>query len=170
MQFSFRKPHFWHPQNLAKTLFWHNVTLFVFSKIPQNTAVKNLDQFLTLNLDQFLTLKPPNLGPVFNFTACIYIYMLLCLKMGCSFPRCIRECPRLCVRKWGTLRPRAESPYFYSVSWVFGAQQLLQELREICGVVLGQHADNEACCTTSFGVQLWLRTLASGESEVCSCQ
>ena len=30
---------------------------------------KNLDQFLTLNLDQFLTLKPPNHGPVFNFTA-----------------------------------------------------------------------------------------------------
>ena len=36
---------------------------------------KNLDQFLTLNLDQFLTLKPPNLGPVFNFTAYIYIYI-----------------------------------------------------------------------------------------------
>ena len=35
---------------------------------------KNLDQFLTLNLDQFLTLKPPNLGPVFNFTY-IYIYI-----------------------------------------------------------------------------------------------
>ena len=35
---------------------------------------KNLDQFLTLNLDQFLTLKPPNLGPVFNFTAYIYTF------------------------------------------------------------------------------------------------
>ena len=60
MQCSFRKPHFGHPQNFAKTLFWHNVTLFVFSEMPQNTikigkTVKNLDQFLTLNLDQFLT-------------------------------------------------------------------------------------------------------------------
>ena len=78
MQFSFWKPHFWHPQNFAKTLFWHNVTLFVFSKIPQKHYKngrggkqwkKNLDQFLTLNLDQFLTLKPPNLEPAFNFTA-----------------------------------------------------------------------------------------------------
>ena len=76
MQFSFRKPHFWHPQNFAKTLFWHNVTLFVFSKIPQKHYkngekqwTKNLDQFLTLDLDQFLTLETPNLGPVFNSTA-----------------------------------------------------------------------------------------------------
>ena len=38
-------------------------------------TVKNLDQFLTLNMDQFLTLKPPNLRPVFNFTAYIYIYI-----------------------------------------------------------------------------------------------
>ena len=39
MQFSFRKPHFWHPQNLhkKKTLFWHNVTLVVLSKMPQKT-------------------------------------------------------------------------------------------------------------------------------------
>ena len=78
MQFSFRKPHFWHPQNFAKTLFWHNVTLFVFSKIPPKhykngeNSEKNLDQFLTLNLDQWITLKPPNLGPVHIY---IYIYM-----------------------------------------------------------------------------------------------
>ena len=51
----------------CKKLFWHTVTLFVFSK-------KNLDQFLTYDLDQFLTYKTPNLGPVFNFTAYIYIY------------------------------------------------------------------------------------------------
>ena len=88
MQFSFRKPHFWHPPNFAKTLFWHTVALFVFLKIPQKhykigenkkkkKKKKNLDQFLTLNLDQFLTLKPPNLGPVFNFTAYIYIYIYI---------------------------------------------------------------------------------------------
>ena len=69
MQFSFRKPHFWHPQNFAKTLFWHNVTLFAFPKLPpkhykNGQAVKNSDQFLTLDLDQFLTLETPNLGPV----------------------------------------------------------------------------------------------------------
>ena len=39
--------------------------------------MKNLDQFLTLSLDQFLTLKPPNLGPVSNFTAYIYIYIYM---------------------------------------------------------------------------------------------
>ena len=86
MQFSFRKPHFWHPQNFAKTLFWHSVTLFVFSKMPKNTiklgknSKKNLDQFLTLDLDQFLTLETPNLGPVFNSTAYIYIYICCRVK------------------------------------------------------------------------------------------
>ena len=30
----FSKTSFWHPQNFAKTLVWHNVTLFVFSKMP----------------------------------------------------------------------------------------------------------------------------------------
>ena len=79
MQFSFRKPHFWHPPNFAKTLFWHIVALFVFPKMPKKHCKtgekqwkKNLDKFLTLNLDQFFTLKPPNLGPVYNFTAYIY--------------------------------------------------------------------------------------------------
>ena len=40
-------------------------------------TMKNLDQFLTLSLDQFLTLKPPNLGPILNFTAYIYIYIYM---------------------------------------------------------------------------------------------
>ena len=81
MQFSFRKPHFWHPQNFAKTLFLHNVdTICVFKNAQKHYKnggkqwKKNLDHFLTLNLDHLLTLKPPNLGPLFNFTACIYIY------------------------------------------------------------------------------------------------
>ena len=60
MQFSFRKPHFWHPQNFAKTLFWHSVTLFAFSKIPKNTTkmgntVKKLGPVFNTRL-----------GPVFN--------------------------------------------------------------------------------------------------------
>ena len=75
MQFSFRKPHFWHPDNFAKTLFWHKLTRFVFIDIPRNTIKrgKNLDQFLTYSFDQFLTYRRPNLGPVFNSTAYIYI-------------------------------------------------------------------------------------------------
>ena len=84
MQFSFRKPHFWHSQNFAKTLFWHTVALFVFLKMPkkhyktgEKTAKQNLDQFLTLDLDQFLTLETPNLGPVFNSTAYIYTYIYM---------------------------------------------------------------------------------------------
>ena len=43
--------------------------------IKLGTTAKNLDQFLTYNLDQFLTYKRPNLGPAFNFTAYIYIYI-----------------------------------------------------------------------------------------------
>ena len=104
MQFSFRKPHFWHPPNFAKTLVWHTAALFVFLKCPKNTIKlgknseqKNLDQFLTLNLDQFLTLKPPNLGPVFNFTAyidiLIYIYAVE-LKAGPRFGgSCVKTSP-----------------------------------------------------------------------------
>ena len=75
----FSKTSFLITQNFAKTLFWHTVTLFVLQKKPNNTiklgknSKKNLDQFLTYNLDQFLTYKTPNLGPVFNFTAYIYI-------------------------------------------------------------------------------------------------
>ena len=83
MQFSFRKPHFWHPPNFAKTLFWHTVALFVFLKMPKKhykigkkTEKKELDQFLTLDLDQFLTLETPNLGPVFNSTAYICVWLL----------------------------------------------------------------------------------------------
>ena len=36
---------------------------------------KKLGPVLTLDLDQFVTLETPNLGPVFNSTACIYIYI-----------------------------------------------------------------------------------------------
>ena len=91
MQFSFRKPHFWHPPNFAKTLFWtHCCTICVSKNAPKHYKngekqwKKNLDHFLTLNLDHFLTLKPPNLGPLFNFTACIY--MLWCYYLGQVWP------------------------------------------------------------------------------------
>ena len=68
------------PQILQKHYFDTLLHYLCFSKCPQNTIKmgekqwkKNLDHFLTLNLDHFLTLKPPNLGPLFNFTAYIYI-------------------------------------------------------------------------------------------------
>ena len=41
-------------------------------KMGENSEKKNLDHFLTLNLDHFLTLKPPNLGPLFNFTVFLF--------------------------------------------------------------------------------------------------
>ena len=57
------------------------MTLFVLLKKPKKhyknggNSKKSLDQFSTYNLDQFLTYKRPDLGPVFNSTACIYIYI-----------------------------------------------------------------------------------------------
>ena len=33
----FSKTSFWHPDNSAKTLFWHQLTLFVFLNIPPKT-------------------------------------------------------------------------------------------------------------------------------------
>ena len=78
----FSKPSFLTSPKFCKTLFWHIVALFLFLKMPrkhyktgEKQWKKNLDQFLTLSLDQFLTLKPPNLGPVFNFTAYIYTHI-----------------------------------------------------------------------------------------------
>ena len=62
MQFSFRKPHFWHPPNFAKTLFWHIVALFVFLKMPKNTI--KLGKNSEKKLGPVFNFK---LGPVFNF-------------------------------------------------------------------------------------------------------
>ena len=45
-------------------------------------TVKNMDQFITQLLDQFLTQKPSNLGPTFNSTIYIYIYII---KSYCMF-------------------------------------------------------------------------------------
>ena len=84
IQFSFRKSHFWHPNNFAKTLlgraqidtmcvFFLNVHKQHFWNKGKQWG-KNLDQFLTYSLDQFLRHKPSNLGPVFNSTVHIYIY------------------------------------------------------------------------------------------------
>ena len=81
----FSKTSFLITQHFAKTLFWHTVTLFVLRRKPRKHYKtgennKNLDQFLTYNLDQFLTYKTGNLGPIFNFTAYIYIYIFFSLQ------------------------------------------------------------------------------------------
>ena len=83
MLFSFRNPHFWHPPNFAKTLFWHTVALFVFLKMPKKHyktgekqwKKKNLDQFLTQILDQFLTLQ--------HIYIYIYIYIHIYICICC---------------------------------------------------------------------------------------
>ena len=65
-------------------------TLCVFKNTPKHyqngggTKKKNLDQFLTLDLDQFLTLETPNLGPIFNSTACVYIYIYIYISFSLS--------------------------------------------------------------------------------------
>ena len=79
MQFFFSKTSFLTSPQSCKTLFWHNVTLFVFLNMPakhykNGETVKNSDQLLTLSLGPYLTLKPINLGPVLNFTAFAYTY------------------------------------------------------------------------------------------------
>ena len=57
-----------------------------------------MDQFLTYSLDQFLTYKRPNLGPVFNFTACIYYAVRLLSGPSLGFLKVI------VWSKWGFLK------------------------------------------------------------------
>ena len=84
MQFSFWKPHFWHPPILQKHYFDTLLHYLRFQNYPQNTikmgkTVKtNLDQFLTLSLDQFLTLKPPILDQFLTLQHA-YIYIYICI-------------------------------------------------------------------------------------------
>ena len=114
----------------------------------------------------------------------IYIYIYLYLHMyiyiysvvfdnGVPFCRqCVRECSRLCVRKWGVQRPRSGNPYFYSVSWVAGAQQLPQEAPEIRSVVLERHAANEASGEGRFriltcGLRVRIRVAVLCQGRTC---
>ena len=85
------------------------------------------------------------------------------------FAQCVRECSRLCVRKWGAQRPREGNPYFYSVLWVSEGQQLAQQASQICNVVPGQHAENEASSKKNPDYDTSTYTLASDEYEVCTC-
>ena len=107
------------------------------------------------------------IGPVWTHTyfySTTYIYMLAAVfDNGVIFlARCVWGCFRLCVRKWGAQRPRAGNPFFYSVSWVTGAQQLPQEAPEIHGVVLERHAANGASGEGGSDSDLWTRSFLSG--------
>ena len=111
MQFSFRKPHFWHPQNFAKTLFWHSVTLFAFSKIPKNT-IKMGGKTVKKKLGPVINTR---LGPVFNarnpksWTSfelySIYIYAVQ-LKTGPRFGG-------FKVKNWSKLKVKNWSKFFF---------------------------------------------------------
>ena len=47
---------------------------------------KTKKQKKTKQLDHFLTLKRAKIGPLFNFTTYIYIYMLRCYYLGQVWP------------------------------------------------------------------------------------
>ena len=69
-----------NPKFCKNTILTHCDTICVsknvkkYYKTGKKNSKNNLDQFLTYSLDQFLTYKRPNLGPVFNSTAYIYIH------------------------------------------------------------------------------------------------
>ena len=98
----------------------------------------------------------------------IYIYAVVFDNGVFFLARCVRECSRLCVRKWGAQRPRAGNPDFYSVSWVAGAQQLPQEAPEIRGVVLEQHAQMRLLGRAVPDSDLWTRSFLLGLYQGCS--
>ena len=54
-----------------------------------------------------------------------------------------------------------ENPNFYSVLLGSAAHQISQEVREISGVVLGHHAENEALENKCLVFHLWHRLLGS---------
>ena len=95
-----------------------------------------MDQFLTLDLDQFLTLETPNLGPVFNSTAYIYIYLFICvffavkLKIGPRFGGFkVKNWSKLKVKNW--LKLFFPVPHFYSVFWASLKTQIVSHCAKI---------------------------------------
>ena len=133
------------------------MTLFVFQKYPQNPikmgkTVKNLDQFLTLDLDQFLKLETPNLGPVFNSTA--YIYISLCLSPSVFF-----RCPAFsCLER------------SFGVHGVFPAStQKIQVLEAVWGFgVLRFHALVPRICLPSLFLIFFLWSVAAQNLYCCA--
>ena len=83
MHIFFRKPFFDTLTNFQK-IFSHAYTLFVIFKIPQKhykiwekQAKKSWTKFWR-NLEPSFDSKTPNLGPSFDSTAYIYIYIYAC--------------------------------------------------------------------------------------------
>ena len=85
--------------------------------------------------------------------------MLLCSKMGC-FLRFDRSIMLPFMRSiMGCAESGASNPYFYSVSG--GApDELFSRVREISGVILGHHAENEVVQSTVllfiYGIFFWV--------------
>ena len=71
------------PKFCKNTILAQCDTICVYKHTPQNTikmgktVKRKLGPVFNFKLGPVLTLKPPNLGPVFNFTAYIYIYLYL---------------------------------------------------------------------------------------------
>ena len=124
-------------------------------------------QLLTIRWPSYWPYKWAKCGPVTDLTAYIYIYIHTYIHTYIQYIYIyiyiyIYAC--CCVRKWGafflinrsimllamrsklgrTEHPMSENPYFYCASWGSAAQQLSQEVRDISGMVLGHHPENEA--------------------------
>ena len=85
MTFLFQKAQFQKWSFFVCTILalLHTVCIFTNSpKTLENVGEKsklNLDQKIAHDLDQLLTYKAPKLGPDNNTTACIYIYIYMCV-------------------------------------------------------------------------------------------
>ena len=90
--------------------------------------------------------------------------------MGCFFsPNAFENAPGYAFENGVRSVRREGNPYFYSVSWVSEGQQLAQQASQICNVVLGQHAENEASSKKNPDYDTSTYTLGSDEYEVCTC-
>ena len=91
MQCSFWITHFDIPTILRKHYFgtnWHYLGFWTYPQKPKNgETVEDLRPVFNTALGPVRNTKPPNLGPAFNSTAYIYIYVRLpkiLLLLSCS--------------------------------------------------------------------------------------
>ena len=163
----FSKTLFLTPWQTAKKLFSHPYTLFVFFKIPkkhykirENKQKKSWTKFWR-NLGPSFDSKTPNLGPSFDSTAHIYIYICCCVRKWGAFLQFNRSIMLPFMRSIvGCAESGASNPYFYSVSGGEAPDQLFSRVREISGVILGHHAENEVVQITVllflYGIFFWV--------------
>ena len=86
------------------------------------------------------------------------------------FPRCVRECSRSCVRKWGAQRPLAGNPYFTVFRGFLERSSYCKSPDKYAVSSRGNTLTMRHLPTSISDCRLWTRTLASGESEVRSCR